>query len=370
MSLTIETIRTTSHLKTFLKLPYKIYRGDPNWVAPLLVDQKTLLHPLKNPFFQHAQITRLIAMRDGKPVGRICAIDNRAHVDYWQEPVGFFGFFECENNQETADALLKTAAEWLYARGFKTMRGPMNPSTNDSCGLLVDGFNMPPVIMMTYNPPYYIDLFEKAGLTKAKDLWAYKVSQDQISERLMKSGEKIQERSHITIRSINIKHIQEDIELVRTVYNQAWQKNWGFIPMTAAEFDHTAKDLKQVLNPELAFLALDGDRPVGFSLALPDLNIALKKINGRLLPFGIFKVLYYAKKIKSARVITMGVVEGYRNRGIDVLFYLHTIKNGIKNGFDWAELSWILEDNEAMNKALEMIGAKVYKTYRIYDKSL
>ncbi|MCX6639876.1 MAG: N-acetyltransferase [bacterium] len=370
MPIKIQVIRKSRQLNAFLKLPWQIYRGDPNWVPPLLSDHRKILHPQQNPFFQHGQITRLLAVRDGKPVGRICAIDNRAHIDYWQEPVGFFGFFECENNQETANALINAAAEWLYPRGLNVMRGPMNLSTNDTCGLLVDGYDSPPVFMMTYNPPYYEDLLLKAGFSKSKDLWAYKVTKEDVSERLMRSAEKIKERSRVTIRSINVKHLFEDIELVRIVYNQAWSKNWGFVPMTAAEFDHTAKDLKQVLDADLAFLALDGDRPIGFSLALPDLNVALKRINGRLFPFGILKVLYHARKIKNVRVITMGVIDGYRNRGVDVLFYLATIENGIRRGYEWAELSWILEDNVPINKALEMIGGKVYKTYRIYDKAL
>ncbi len=370
MSIQIEVIRKARHLNEFLKLPWRIYRGDPNWVPPLISDQKKLLHPKINPFFQHAQMTRLVARRNGKVVGRICAIDDRAHIEYWQEPVGFFGFFECENDPETAKALLDAAADWLKSRGIKTMRGPMNPSANDSCGLLIEGFDSPPVIMMTYNPPYYIDLFEKNGLTKAKDLYAYKLHKDEIPERVIKVGEKIRDKQDITIRPIKIKNLREDIEKVRFIYNQAWSKNWGFVPMTAAEFDHTAADLKQVLDPELAYIAEDGDKPVGFSLALPDLNVALIHCNGRLFPFGIFKVLYYRRKIKNIRVITMGLIEEYRGNGIDVLFHMETLKRGVKRGYEWAETSWILEDNVPMNKVAAMVGAKIYKRYRIYDKAI
>lgn len=370
MSLQIEIIRKARHLDDFLKLPWRLYRDDPNWVPPLLSDQRKLLHPKRNPFFQHAQMTRLIARRNGTPVGRICAIDDRAHQEYWQEPMGFFGFFECENDPETARALVDAAADWLKPRGIEAMRGPVNPSTNESLALLIEGFDSPPMIMMTYNPPYYAELLESAGLAKVKDLFAYKITKESLSERLLRVGDKLAERVQVTIRPINRKDLKNEIERIRTIYNQAWSKNWGFVPMTEAEFDHMANDLKKILDPELAYIAEDGDRPVGFSLALPDLNYALKHVNGRLFPFGIFKLLYYAKKIKSARVITLGIVEEYRNRGIDVLLYLESFRRGVARGYEWAELSWILEDNEAMNRATALLGGELYKRYRIYEKAI
>ena len=367
MSLRIEIIRKSRQLDDFIKLPWTLYRKDHNWVPPLIADQRKVLHPKCNPFFEHAQMTRLIARRNGRPVGRICAIDDRAHVEYWREPVGFFGFFECENDPDAAKALIEAAVDWLRPRGLNSIRGPMNPSTNDNCGLLIEGFDSPPVFMMPYNPPYYADLLEKAGLSKVKDLYAYKITKEEIPDRIIKAGRNIQERLDITVRPINTKHIRDEIEKIRTIYNQAWSKNWGFVPMTHAEFDHMANDLKKVMDPELAFIAEDGDRPIGFSLALPDLNEALIHVNGRLFPFGIFKVLRYSKKIKCIRVITMGVIEGYRGRGIDVVFYLETFKHGVTRGYTWAETSWILEDNVPMNRALDMIGAKIYKRYRIYE---
>ncbi|TKJ41680.1 N-acetyltransferase [candidate division LCP-89 bacterium B3_LCP] len=370
MSIQIEIIRKERHLKGFLNLPRHIYRGNPNWVPPLISDIKKTLHPQKNPFFQHAQMTRMIAKKNGKIAGRICAIHDHAHQDYWQEPVGFFGFFECIDDQEVADTLIAAAAEWLRQRGIKTMRGPMNPSTNDSCGVLIDSFDVPPVLMMPYNPPYYNTLIEKAGLAKVKDLYAYKISKDDIPERIIRIGDKIAERINVNIRPVIIKDFKNEIERIRSIYNQAWSKNWGFVPMTEAEFDHTAKDLKKIIDPQLAFIAEDEGQAVGFSLALPDLNIALKHLNGRLFPFGILKLLYYSRKINCARVITMGVVEGYRNRGIDILFYLESLRRAVANGYNWGELSWVLEDNDAMNKAIEMVGGKVYKRYRIYEMPL
>lgn len=370
MPIEIEIIRKPRQLKDFFGLALRLYRHDPNWVAPLLSDQKKLLDPKRHPFFDHAQMTRLLARRNGRVVGRICAIDNRAHVEYWQEPVGFFGFFECENDPDAAKALIEAAANWLQPRGLDFLRGPVNPSTNDTCGLLIEGFDSPPMFMMPYNPPYYAELLEKAGLSKVKDLYAYKLTKDDIPPRLIQTGQKIRERATVTIRPINVKDIHAEIGRVRAIYNSAWSKNWGFVPMTMEEFNYTANDLKQILDPELAFIAEDQGRPVGFSLALPDINVALRHIQGRLYPFGILKVLYHARKIKQARVITMGVIEEYRGRGIDSLFYLETFERGIKRGYEWAETSWILEDNVLMNRAMEMMGGKLYKRYRIYQMAL
>ena len=370
MSIQIEIIRSPRQLREFFGLAYRLYKNDPNWVAPLLGDTKKLLDPKRHPFFDHAQMTRLLARKNGRVVGRICAIDDRAHVEYWQESVGMFGFFECENDLDAAKTLIEAAAKWLQPRGLNFLRGPLNPSTNESCGLLIDGFDSPPMIMMTYNPPYYAELLERAGLSKIKDLYAYKLTQEDITPRLLKAAAALRLRVKVKIRPINVKDIRSEIERVRFIYNSAWSKNWGFVPMTRAEFDYTANDLKRILDPALAFIAEDGDKPVGFSLALPDLNVALKKINGRLFPFGLVRLLYYAKKIHQARVITTGVIEEYRGRGIDTLFYLETFERGTKAGYPWAETSWILEDNVAMNKAMEMMGGKIYKRYRIYQMPL
>jgi GNAT superfamily N-acetyltransferase len=370
MSLDLEIIRHPRQLRDFFSLANRIYKSDPNWVAPLIADQKKLLDPKRHPFYENAQISRMLVRRNGLPVGRICAIDNRAHVNYWQEPVGFFGFFECENDPEVARMLLDAAAAWLKPRGLNFMRGPMNPSTNEPIGMLIEGYDMPPMIMMTYNPPYYNDLMEGAGLTKIKDLLAYELRKENISERLLRAGEVLRQRVKVKIRPINVKDLAAEIERVKAIYNSAWSKNWGFVPMTEAEFDHAAQDLKRILDPHLVYFAEDGDRPVGFSLALPDLNVALKHIKGRLFPFGIFKVLYHSRKIHSARVWAMGVLDEYRGRGIDTLLYLETFLNGTKHGYDWAETSWILEDNVMMKRAMEMMGGKVYKRYRIYEKPL
>ncbi|RJP82253.1 MAG: N-acetyltransferase [Candidatus Zixiibacteriota bacterium] len=370
MALDLEIIRKPKQLKDFFALPYRIYDGDPHWVAPLISDQKKLLDPKRHPFFDHAQMTRLIVRRNGKAVGRICAIDNRAHVEYWQEPVGFFGFFECLNDPEAARELIDAAAGWLKPRGLNALRGPMNPSTNETIGLLVDGFDSSPMVMMTYNPPWYADLLEGAGLAKIKDVYAYKLTQEDITDRVKRAKDILHQRLKVTVRPIEVKHLRHEIERVRAIYNSAWSKNWGFVPMTSAEFDHIARDMKQILDPALAVIVEAGDKPIGFSLALPDVNVALKHARGRLFPFGIIKVLRAAKHIHHARVLTMGVIEEYRNRGVDTLMYLETFERGVKAGYYWAETSWILEDNVPMNRAMDMLGGKIYKRYRIYEKPL
>jgi len=370
MSIKIEVIRKKKDLNAFLKFPYEIYRGDPNWVAPLLFDQKRLLDPKINPFFLHAQMTRLVAKKNGKIVGRICAIDDRNYIEHWKEPVGFFGFFECINDQEVADALFEAAADWLKPRGVDTMRGPTNPSTLDTCGILADGFERPPVFLMAYNPPYYLELLDKAGFNSAKELYAYRLGVNDVPDKIISMAERYKENVTVNIRTIDLKDIKGEIERVRLVYNQAWSENWGFVPATFEEFEHSADDLKQILDPEFVYIAEDGDTPVGFSLAIPDYNQALIHLNGRLLPFGIFKLLYHKRHINFARVPIMGVIKEYRKQGIDVVFYLNSILRAKKLGYTGGELSWILEDNVSMNRVLQMINAKIYKRYRMYEKAI
>ncbi|MBU0519828.1 hypothetical protein KKA00_07500 [bacterium] len=370
MSIKIEVIRNKQELRAFLQLPYEIYRGDPNWVAPLLFDQKRLLDPKVNPFFMHAQMTRLVAKRNGKVVGRICAIDDRNYIEHWKEPVGFFGFFECINDQEVADALFEAAADWLKPRGIDTMRGPTNPSSLDTCGILTEGFDMPPVFLMAYNPPYYLDLLDKAGLTSVKEMYAYRLGVDDMPQKILSVAENYKQNLKVNIRTIDLNNIKAEIEKVRLIYNQAWSENWGFVPATFEEFEHSADDFKQILDPEFVFIAEDAGKPIGFSLAIPDYNQALKHLNGRLLPFGIFKLLYHKRHIDAARVPIMGVIPEYRKQGIDVVFYLNTINRSKALGHGWGELSWILEDNVSMNRVLKMINAKIYKRYRMYEKAI
>jgi len=374
--MTLNTIEVTSvitkkDLRDFIKLPWKIYKNDTNWVPPLISQQKVVFDKTKHPFFEHSEAEFFIARKGREPVGTIVAILNNRHNKVHDENVGFFGFFETIKDYQVAEKLLDTVMDWAKEKNLDYLRGPENYSQNEVCGLLVDGFDTSPVILMAHNPPYYQDFIEKYGFTKAMDMWAYYMDKNtQIPERLIKVVERIKARSDITFRTINKKDLKNEVERVKQVYNHAWEKNWGFVPLTDHELDHIADELKQIVDPDIVFFAEVDSKPVGFSLAVPDINQALKKINGRLFPFGLFKLLYYARKIDRLRVLIMGVIEQYRNKGIDSVFYLETYRKAIAKGYKWGEFSWILENNDPINTALRNIGAKVYKTYRIYEKKV
>ncbi len=368
----IRPVRTAKELRQFILYPWKLYRGNPYWVAPLVSDQKLLLDPRKNPFFEHSDQQHFLAWRDGQIVGRISAIVDRNYVEFQQEKAGFFGFFECIDDEVTARALFVAAEGWLRERGMARMIGPTNPSTNDTVGLLADAFDQPPVIHMPYSLPYYLRLCESAGLAKARDLYAYYMeSKVAISDKIRRVAELVTKRRKVTVRPINMKKLfTEEIALIKTVYNDAWTRNWGFVPWTEAELDHTAKDLKKAVVPDIVLLAFVDGEIAGFSLSLPDLNVALKHINGRLFPFGLFKVLWHARKIDMVRTLALGVRKKFQGLGIDAVFYYETYLRGTKAGFHRGEMSWVLEDNYPMRNAMENWGARIYKTYRMYGKEL
>ncbi|MBI1929990.1 GNAT family N-acetyltransferase [Candidatus Poribacteria bacterium] len=371
MSIDIIPVQSPSDLRGFIDLPWQLYRGDPNWVPLLRSDLKKRLDRSRYPFFEHAQAEFFIARRDESIIGRIVAIKNDNYIAFHEEPVGFFGFFECIQDAEVAAGLFSHAADWLRARSLKVMRGPMNYSINEECGLLVDGFDDPPVIMMPYNPRYYIDLIEGFGFQKAKDLLAYEITDEvHLSDRLVRTVETIKRRKKITIRPLVKKQINQEVQRVKDIYNSAWEKNWGFLPMTDREIDQMAKELIQIVDPDLVLFAEVEGEPVAFILALPDFYRALKHANGRLFPFGLLKILWHARKIDVARVLVFGIKEAYRRQGIDALLYYEVYKRGVEKGYRRGELSWILEDNKLMNRAIENMGAKVYKRYRIYDYPL
>lgn len=368
----IVPVTSSKQMGSFVKLPWKIYKGDPNWVPPIISEFKKLLNPKINPFFEHSEAQLFLARKANETVGRIAAIVNYNHIEVHNEQVGFFGFFETIEDYEVAQALFEKAGEWLRVKGMKVMRGPVNPSTNDECGLLIQDFTSPPVIMMTYNPRYYQEIIERFGFQQSKDLYAYfmlrsDLERDTPPERLERLSALIKKRGNIVLRNPNMKRFSQEVLVFRNIYNRAWEKNWGFIPWTDKEFDYLAKTLKTVVDPELVFIAEVNGEPVGFSLSIPDVNQAIKRINGRLFPFGIVKLLWYSRKIDTLRIAAMGVIEEYRNVGIDVLFYYETFRLGLKKGYVKGEMSWILEDNLPMNRILENIGARVYKVYRLYD---
>lgn len=364
-------MRDGRDLEAFVRLPWSLYRNDRNWVPPLRRDVRRAFDPDHHPFHQHSDVQPFLALREDAPVGRICAIHNRRHLEFHDEPVGFFGWFECREDGEAAGALFEAAGEWLRERGLETMRGPTSFSTNEETGLLVEGFDRPPVILMPYNPPYYEDLILGHDFREAKTLVAYWLEDEQAPEYLERAGQVLPRRYGITVRTLRMSEFDRELERVRELYNRAWESNWGFVPMTEEEFRFLASELKPVVEPELVLFAEGEDgEPVGFAVALPDMNQALKHANGRLFPFGLLKILWHSRNISRMRVVTLGVLPEYRGKGVDALLYLHLFRNGHATGHNAAEFSWMLEDNEAIRRPMERIGARVYKRYRLYDLSL
>jgi len=341
MAVSVTTVSNDKDLMRFIKLPWKLYRDDPNWVPPLIMDQKTLLSRTKNPFFEHASVEYFLAHRDGELVGRIAAIHDRSYMEVQRENVGFFGFYESIDDQSVADALFAAARAWLAERDVVAMRGPTNPSTNDSLGLLVDAFDRPPVVMMPYNSHYYPRLFEAAGLVKSKDLLAYWLAEEKMKiERLDRFVDLLKKRHSLTLRPLNLKKFDEEIDLVKLIYNDAWEKNWGFVPWTDAELEHLGRELKPVADPELVMFAYKDGDPAGFSLSLPDLFQALIHVkSGRLFPVGLLKLLYWQRRIDQVRVLAMGIRTKYRGLGIDALFYHRTFRYAETKGQQRGECS-------------------------------
>lgn len=369
--------RTTGDRRRFIDLPYRLYRGDAHWIAPLRMSQKDILNTRKHPFYKTSDVECFLALRGRRVVGRIMAILNRAHNEFHKERAGFFGFFEIENDEQAAAALLDAARDWVRERGADVIRGPMNPSTNYECALLVEGFEFDPMVMMPYNPPYYAKMLEGYGMKKVMDLYAYDIGVEYFnhSNKLQRVAERLRRKSNVQVRPVNMKDFRSEVGIIRQVYNDAWSRNWGFVPMSAEEFDHLAKDLKQIVDPRVVLIAeqvIDGVKPraVGFLLAVPDLNRALKKISGRLLPFGLLKLLWHSRKIDSIRVITMGGILEFQNLGLGSIFLDEIYRRGPAAGFNTGEMSWVLENNVMMNRAAELIGGRRTKTYRIYEMSV
>jgi GNAT superfamily N-acetyltransferase len=364
----VVAVQNKKALSEFVELPYRLYRDDPNWVPPLRIAVRELLDRAKHPFYRNAEAEYFVARRNGEVVGRVAAIIDQAHNRTHQEKAGFFGFFESIDDRAVAEALLVQARQWVSDRGAEFLRGPVSPSTNYECGMLVEGFEMSPMVMMTYNPRYYPVLMEQVGLHKAKDLLAYLSNAHKIEiERIQRISDKVLKKHGVQVRPINMKDFDRDVERVWDIYCKAWSRNWGFVPMSREEFLAMGKEMKQILKPDLVLIGEVGDRVVGFALALPDVNYALKPAGGSLFPTGLLKILYHQRLIKSVRVLALGVVEEYRTSGVAAAFYATLVRNARRLGYGDCEMSWILEDNVLMNRSLEVMGAKRYKTYRIYD---
>ena len=373
---TIEVVEVESgsQLDEFIEYPNRLYRDCKQYVWPLKIERREFFDQQRNPFYKVAKTKLFLAMQDGEVRGRIAICVNYTHNEFHQEKAGFFGFFDCPDDFEIASRLLKVAMITLKKEGMEKMRGPMNFSTNHEIGFLVEGYDLPPTVMMPYNYPYMPRLAEKFGLQKVMDLIGFLITKDDpISERIDRVVGKIQQRSGITVRSLNEKDFDNEIHRLLEVYNQAWAHNWGFVPMEPAEFFFQVKQMKQIYDPHMVFIAEYQGKPVAFSVALPDINQALIHLKGKLLPFGLLKLLWHTKirnKVLGVRMITMGVIPQFHKRGIDMMFFVNTHKTGLARGYKWAELSWILETNELMCRSAEAMGAKPYKKYRIMEMPL
>ena len=375
MSIEIKKVNGAAGKKKFVNCQWDFYRGDPNWVAPIKMDRMKLLNEEKNPFFQHAEIQLFLAYKGKEIVGRIAAITNENHNKIHNDKVGFFGFFESINDQKVADALFNSAVIWLKGKGMEDIRGPVNPSTNDEVGLLVDAFDMPAVILMTYNPPYYQQLIENYGFNKEKDLLAYILHHDSYaSEKLTRMQQIVRDRKKITIRPLNFKdkkQFKADVKTLKDIYNAAWQPNWGFVKMTDAEFDFLANDLKTIAEPRLTIIAEIDGKPAGFALSLPDINQSLIYNKGGGILGAVWNLFTKKSKIDLTRIIVLGVLPEYQSSGVDAVLYYEIGETAFELGMPKGEASWILEDNEMMKRGLETtMKGEVYKTYRIFQKSI
>lgn len=367
-------VETSAQLREFIDFPNRLYADDPNYVVPLWVERKEFFDKKKNPFYKTSRTTLFLAMSGREVVGRIATCINYAHNNYHEEKVGFFGFLDTRENYEIAKKLLKVAMITLKKEGMEKMRGPANFSTNHEVGFLVQGFDSPPTVMMTYNQPYIVEYAERFGLKKVMDLLAFEIREGfGIPERIQRVVQKRQEKSNVTIRTLNMKDFDNELQKVREIYNAAWSPNWGFVPMDEAEFEHAAAGMKQILDPRIVLFAEHEGEVAGFSLALPDINQALIHLKGRLFPFGLAKLLWHTKvrnKIDRVRMVIFGIKPEYQKRAIDSMLFIETYNRGIAAGYTHAELSWTLESNELMIRASEQMGAERTKRYRIMEMPL
>jgi GNAT superfamily N-acetyltransferase len=370
-ALEVRPVAGKRELDAFIKLPWRIYRNEPRWVAPLLFDRKRFLDRKRNPFFKHAEVELFLAWRGDTPVGRISAQVDRHFNEFQHHEWGMFGFFECENDPQAARALLAAAEDWLRARGRDRMVGPMDFTTNDECGLLIDGYDLPPTILTNWHHPYYRELIEGAELVKAMDLYMWSLdvaNRESVHPAIWRIAAEVESKYGITTRNMRKKDMEAEIGRFLEVYNAAWERNWGFVPLTDEEVRHYAKDLKQILDENWAFIAEKDGEPVAAALTLPDYNQVFKHLNGRLLPFGWAKFLWYKRKIDRVRVFALGAKPEYQHTGVGAKLYQMHWDAGERTNQHRGETGWTLETNRPMNRAMERMGGKVIRTYRVYEK--
>jgi GNAT superfamily N-acetyltransferase len=373
----IEIVKVTSRAERdiFIKFPWRIYANDPAWVPPLLLERKQFLNRQKHPFYEHGDAALFLARSGGEIVGRIMASDDPKYNALHQSNVGCFGMFESIDDQQVATALFDAAAGWLRQLGRDEIMGPIDYSTNYLCGLLIDGFQFPPTVLTPHNPSYYSALIEGWGFGKAMDLYAWSLKDPaQAATRLRRLAAALKNRSHVQIRPAKLADIQGEARRIREIYNDAWRNNWGFVPFSEKEFEFMTHELKPILVPEFVWIAEIDGKPAGFILCVPDINVALGKINGRLTNFGLpiplVKLLYFKSRIKSVRLVALGLIPKYRRNGIAEMLVLRTIEEAMIKRGCVGEASLILENNRMMNRFLEAIGLEKYKTYRIFRRRL
>ncbi len=373
MAIEIREHEPGKDLDDFLEVAFKVYDSDPNWVAPLHMEISDRLTPWKNPFFEHGEVALFTAWKDGQIVGRISAQIDHEHLKRYEDETGFFGFFDTLDDPEVAQALVGRAKHWLKERGMKRIRGPMSLNINEEVGTLIDGFDHPPQVMMGHARQYQGALAEAAGLEKAKDLFAWKFYAGTSPKRALSAYERIASMPEVRFRSVDKKNMERDLTIVMDIFNDAWSDNWGFVPATEAEMKKGAQDMKLIIDEDMAFIAEIDGRPMGMCVCLPNLNEVIRDLDGKLFPFGIFKLLWRlkVKKPKTARLMMLGIrKELQRNRkygALSVAMYVELARRGEGKGFEWGELSWTLDDNHAINSGIKAMGAEVYKTYRIYE---
>ncbi len=370
----IREVRTARERLQFIKMPWRLYDGDPHWVPPLIADQKQFLDPKRGVFYKHGEARLFMAWRDGVPVGRISGHVNPLHEKRFHDGKGFFGFFECENDPDVARALFAAAEGYLREKGKRHSEGPLSFGIYDEVGTLVDGFDTDPYVMCVHNPPYYKDLIEAAGYTKSVDWLAWwglvKEGYEGLDPKLHALKKRVMSRSGITFRNVDLSKLRREAEIVLEIFNTAWDANWGHVPFTRAEFERLVEALKIMVIPEASLIVEKEGKPIGMSLTLYDANVAVKRLNGRLFPLGFIKLLTGIKRTDRARQLAMGVLREYRGRGIEIALYMSVAEAIYRMGFRECEMSLIVENNDPMNDTLKYLPVRPYKTWRIFGKKL
>ena len=370
MAVEIREAVSKKDIHKFIDFAHELYADDKNYVPELFLAQKEMFDRKKYPFYEYGDIKCFLAFENNKIVGRIAAIKNVRYNDFHKSNIGFFGFYEFINSKEVAEKLIQAAQEWLRSEGYDYLMGPTNFTTNETAGFLVEGFDEPPKIMMTYNAPYYDEILSSLGFEKEMDLYAYMIYSFEASDKSIKLSQLIEqrlERTGIKIRNINLKNFKEEVDKIKKVYNNAWEDNWGFVPFTESEFKHLADGLKMLADPRFAYIAEHDGQPVGFSISLPNVNeITINFKKGRLLPFNIIKLLLNKNKVKSVRILATGILEEYRKKGIEAIFFAKNILEARRLNLVGGEASWILESNAEMVASAEKLNGVKYKTYRLY----